>query len=268
MSFSSQWLALREPADRAARNADLARDVAAHLAGRGEVRIVDLGAGTGANIRALAPLIDARQRWRLIDSDGGLLARAQSMSSLAGGVGIETERRDLACGLDSLGFDGIDLVCASALMDLVSGAWFDEILAKAVAARSALYMALSYTGVATIDPANGFDATVIDCINRHQRGEKGFGPALGSDCVTHMAAACAHAGYRVSIAPSDWRLGPKEGDLLRELLAGWVAAAREIAPGQAAQFDEWLKARTAQIAAGALRVTVGHGDLFSRPELA
>ena len=265
MSFSSQWLALREPADRAARNADLARDVAAHLARRGDVRIVDLGAGTGANVRALAPLIDARQRWRLIDSDGGLLARAPSMSSLAGGARVETERRDLACGLDSLGFDGVDLVCASALLDLVSGAWFDEILAKAVAGGSVLYMALSYTGVVTLDPAEGFDATVIDCINRHQRGDKGFGPALGPDCVTHMAAACARSGYRVSIAPSDWRLGPNEGDLLGELLAGWVAAAREIAPGQAAQFDAWLETRTAQIAAGALRVTVGHADLFARP---
>ena len=265
MSFSAEWLALREPADRAARNGDLAGKVAAHLAGRGEVSIIDLGAGTGANVRALSPLIEARQTWRLVDRDGELLARAPGVSPLPDGVRVEAEVRDLAHDLESLDFNGVDLVCASALIDLVSGAWFDEILAKAAAAGSALYVTLSYTGDVVLDPADSLDATVIDCVNRHQRGDKGFGAALGPDCVAHMAAACARAGYRVSLAPSDWQLAASDGDLQRELLTGWAAAAGEIAPSQAGQFDAWLEARTAQIDSGALRVTVGHGDLFAWP---
>jgi hypothetical protein len=260
MSFNAEWLELREPADRAARNADLAHDVADYLAGRKDVRIVDLGAGTGANVRALSPLIAAKQTWRLIDWDTELLARAPRLD----GVDIETDVCDLARGLDALSFDGADLVSASALIDLVSSAWFDEIVRKSVTAGTAIYMALSYSGAVAFDPVDESDTTIIECINRHQRGDKGFGPALGPDCVTYMAAACARAGLRVALAPSDWRLGAKDAALLYELLAGWAATAGKIAPERVAQFDAWLTGRAALIDAGTLRVTVGHGDLFAR----
>jgi hypothetical protein len=264
MSFSAEWLALREPADVAARNADLAREVAAHLEGRGEVRVVDLGAGTGANVRALAPLIEARQTWRLIDTDAGLLAQAEETILLPGRARVETEVRDLARNPRALDFSGIDLVSASAFMDLVSPTWFDAILGAAAAAGCAVYFALSYTGAVVIDPPDALDGAIIDCVNRHQRRDKGFGAALGPRCVAHMAAACARTDLRVNVAPSDWRLGPDDGELQRRLIAGWVAAARDIAPEQSAEIEDWLARRIAQSAAGTLGITVGHSDLFAR----
>ena len=39
------------------------------------MRVLDLGAGTGANLRATAPLIEAPQHWVLADNDVELLAR-------------------------------------------------------------------------------------------------------------------------------------------------------------------------------------------------
>ena len=74
--FSADWLALRAGADARARDRDLAARLGRHFADVGEVRVLDLGAGSGANLRATAPLIEASQHWLLADNDAGLLARA------------------------------------------------------------------------------------------------------------------------------------------------------------------------------------------------
>ncbi|MFY9876908.1 MAG: SAM-dependent methyltransferase, partial [Rhodomicrobium sp.] len=74
-SFSEEWLRLREPADAAARNPEIAAGLAAHLADRTKVTFVDLGCGAGANLRRTALLLsrDMRQCWRLLDHDPRLL---------------------------------------------------------------------------------------------------------------------------------------------------------------------------------------------------
>src|SRR5690348_1168976 len=95
--FSRAWLKLRESADLAARDPQLARRFAAALRrqpGRA-LQLIDLGAGTGATCRALMPRIVGDQDWLLIDHDPGLLAaqveemtlwaRRQGYPILAGG---------------------------------------------------------------------------------------------------------------------------------------------------------------------------------------
>ena len=49
--FSADWLALREPSDARARSAALTAAVLDRLGGGTEVRILDLAAGTGANVQ-------------------------------------------------------------------------------------------------------------------------------------------------------------------------------------------------------------------------
>src|SRR5271169_3623706 len=74
--FSTDWLALREAADHRSRNSALLSNLAARFANREDVLVVDLGAGTGTNLRAVAPALPARQQWILIDHDPALLAAA------------------------------------------------------------------------------------------------------------------------------------------------------------------------------------------------
>ncbi len=47
MSFSPEWLALREPADHAARSAHLLSQVATRFGDRDAISVVDLGCGAG-----------------------------------------------------------------------------------------------------------------------------------------------------------------------------------------------------------------------------
>ncbi len=83
---AGDWLALREPADAAAREDSLpliARLVRhwEELGGPGSsgaepVVVVDLGAGTGANRAWLARHLPGPQRWILLDHDRELLDQA------------------------------------------------------------------------------------------------------------------------------------------------------------------------------------------------
>jgi hypothetical protein len=72
--FAAEWLALREPFDRAARSVEIARRLADRLPRR--PRLVDLGGGTGSMFRFLAPIIGRGQDWILVDADDALLEDA------------------------------------------------------------------------------------------------------------------------------------------------------------------------------------------------
>ena len=86
--FSPEWLRLREAADRRARNRDIESVVQARFAQRDAVTVVDLGCGTGSNLRATTSLLPNVQSWTLVDNDAALLdALHDRLPSLAGQLG-------------------------------------------------------------------------------------------------------------------------------------------------------------------------------------
>ncbi|MGE3177351.1 MAG: class I SAM-dependent methyltransferase [Vicinamibacterales bacterium] len=289
--FSASWLALREPADRAARSRDLTERVSSHLrTGPAPLGILDLATGTGANIRYLAPCLSGPQRWRAVDRDAALLRqlpqRVGSWAIAAGYLitgdrsGFNLKGDGFQCRVDAVTadlarlaaggpagdlFEGRALVTASALLDLVSERWLATLAGRCQAAGAAVLFALTYDGRIACEPEEPEDEEVRDLVNRHQRGTKGFGRALGPDAVASAVRCFAAAGYEVHTAPSDWRLGPSDGELQRQLVEGWASAAREIAPARAAAVDAWHARRLAHVAAGRSSIMVGHQDLGGWP---
>ena len=73
-AFSPEWLALREGADARARDASLAGTLLATRPPGQPLRVVDLGSGSGANLRYLAPRLGHGQHWLLIDYDSAKAA--------------------------------------------------------------------------------------------------------------------------------------------------------------------------------------------------
>ena len=260
-TFSAEWLALREPADHAARPADLTAGVARRLARHARTRALDLAGGTGANIRYLLPRLPHIRHWTLVDHDVALLQVARlSLEPLARqhGVDIDTRRADLM-NLDALPLDECALVTASALLDLVSEAWLRAFAHRCAEARVGGLCALSYDGRMAGEPREPLDDRVCDLVNAHQRTDKGFGAALGPDAVT-MARA-AFAGWEMAIEASDWRLDAGAAELQRQLVDGWAGAARAMAPPtEADDIDRWRVRRRAHIDAGDSRLVVGHLD--------
>lgn len=259
-TFSAEWLALREPADAAARAQALLAPLRHTTAGTR--RIVDLATGTGANIRYLAPRLDGTQSWLAIDRDPRLLA-AVERDTWPPHVGVETRVLDLGAGLDAGLLAGCRLVTASALLDLVSQAWIERLARACAGAGADALFALTYDGRIEWSPSDPDDALVRTLVNRHQRRNKGFGPALGPD-ATASAAACFRAqGYAARVEPSDWRLGADAGALQDALIEGWRTAAAEVEPAAAGALDAWAARRRARLAAGASRLVVGHADLLA-----
>jgi SAM-dependent methyltransferase len=273
--FSAQWLDLREPADQRSRNHKLERTLARHFDGWRPLTIVDLGCGTGANLRAMAPLLGPDQHWTLVDRDQSLLdAAAQRLASWADGadrkashlalfkgakrINVEFRLADLAGDLNSALGPNVNLVTASALFDLTSAAYIAG-LARAVAARqSAFYTVLSYDGDQRWTPEHPADAAMLEAFHTHQRRDKGLGPAAGPDAPDALSDAFSAAGYGVSEGDSAWRLGMGDATLIAELAVSFAAAVAETGLVDASTIATW----GALSRSGAI---VGHTDTLALP---
>ncbi|MFK8250433.1 hypothetical protein [Ancylobacter terrae] len=269
--FSAGWLALREPADRAARNGTIVAHLAERLEGRTGITIVDLGAGTGASLRALAPCLPGPQSWRLLDLDPDLLAHALACAGNISDrdgrpVRVATRAVDLSGPLWQDELEGADLVTASALLDLVDTAFLERLAAACRTHDAAFYAALTVDGRLGCHPADPMDEAIFAAFNAHMRRDKGVGPALGPGAAAAAGAIFRAQGWHVEIAAADWRVASaSHRALASDLVDGWVDAVAEMAVLDPAALAQWHRRRQVEIVAGELRLDVGHLDLLAMP---
>lgn len=280
--FDADWLRWRESADADARDPALLGEWLAGVPDGG--RVVELGAGTGALLRACLPRLRGAVHWRALEADAGLITRAGGRLHQWAGTrpgwaveddGVSTTLRgpaancvldwqciDLAAGAPDL--EGIDAVAASAWGDLVSWRWAARFAAQAaMSGIRSVYLALNVVDGAGFTPADPLDGALDRAFAAHMRRDKGFGPALGGAAVAGWSLALRRAGYRVRGASSRWALGPGHPLLTAAWLEGYVRAACEQAPRLQASAGPWLRERLGQLARGTLRVAVGHTDLLA-----
>jgi hypothetical protein len=275
--FSPDWLALREPADHAARAEEVAREVFAHFAGHASITLADLGCGTGSNLRAMADHLPPRQIWRLIDWDRHLLDAARGrlvswadraetedadvrLQKGAHDITLRLEQADLARDFESVLDRHADLVTATAFFDLVSANWIDDFCAALARRRLPLYAILTYDGHEQWSPPHASDAAMLAAFHAHQQRDKGFGPAAGPFAAAHLARALEEQGYRVTSAPSPWRLDPQQRELMGELARGAAQAVAETGLVGDSVIASWRAAHERAEAC-----VIGHVDLFARP---
>jgi hypothetical protein len=271
---SPRWLALREPADAAARARDLVERLKQALPASGCSVIHDLGCGTGAMGRWLAPLLAGPQHWVMHDRDADLLALAVAdrPGPAADGAPVTVEARhtDLArmCARD---LAGATLITASALLDLLTESELERLAGVCVAAGSPTLLTLSVTGRVEITPTMPLDLNVAAAFNAHQRRATERGRLLGPDAADVAVEAFRRLGAEVLLRSSAWRLGlshldhPAHSGLAAEWLTGWVGAACEQEIELGARCGPYLRRRLEQASAGELAVSVGHADLLVLP---
>ena len=253
-----EWLDLREPADAAARSDELAERLGRYLRAAGHLVIHDLGGGSGAMGRWLAPRLPGPQHWVVHDRDEGLLELAVAHCPAGAAITVEARRSDIT-RLAPGDLAGASVVVASALLDLLTA---DE-LARMLGAGTGcpMLLALTVVGRVTLTPADPLDARIVAAFNTHQRRGRLLGPEAVAAAVHHLRGR----GADVIVLPSPWRLDAAHADLTAEWFGGWVAAACEQEPALAAQAAAYRDQRLAQAAAGQLAVTVDHADLLALP---
>ncbi|MBY0532644.1 MAG: hypothetical protein K2P86_11805 [Xanthobacteraceae bacterium] len=278
MSFSPEWLRLREPADHRSRDKALLAKAASHLAGKDEPVIYDLGAGAGSNLRGTALALGTRQRWVLVDYDPALLsasldflsAWADKSRPTAAGleleksnklVRVEVKRADLNANPAPWGDSIPDLVTSAALFDLVSENWIDRFCAALAKDKLALYTTLVHDKTAKWSPTHDADKQMTEAFERDFGKEKGFGPSAGNKAIGLIGKKLKALGYDAELADSDWILGPEDHALIEALAEGWANAVRETRSVPESVIQSWLAARKAR----GTTCIVGHKDLLALP---
>lgn len=261
MSFSAEWLALREPIDHAARDEAVLNAVKELMTPNSPTRITDIGSGTGSSVRALRPVLTHQIYWRLVDNDEALLAKT---SAEMGADKATIIIADVSQSLDAIFEKPSDLLTTSAFLDLVSEDWLKSFVQAVCDRRLPFYAALTYDGRAGLIPPLEEDEFVLAAFNAHQKTNKGFGPALGRDAAETAIDLFREAGYEVTTALSDWHAGSLHPDFQKTLLDGWRIAASEIRPDQSETFEKWYQQRLELIAHGA-SIFVGHMDFLAAP---
>jgi SAM-dependent methyltransferase len=275
--FSPDWLDLREAIDHRSRNRALALALARYFDGWRPLRVVDLGCGTGSNLRATAPLLGPEQHWTLVDHDQALLDAAavrltawadnsedaDGALSLRKGhhrINVALRRADLAGDLAAALDPAPHLVTAAALFDLVSADFIAKFAAAVAARNCAFYAVLTYDGDQRWQPEHEADAAMSAAFHAHQGRDKGFGAAAGPSAPDLLSDAFSAARYTVSEADSAWRLGPPEADLIDTLADGFAAAVKETGRLAAGRLASWRGLRrTAAV--------VGHADTLALPPM-
>ena len=276
--FSPAWLALREPADHRSRNTNLAEALKTRFLQRETITVVDLGCGTGSNLRATSQLLPALQYWTLVDHDPVLLDAAKAALTVWAGrceatpkglkltkgsttIHASFQQADLATDLDAvLDVAKPDLVTASALFDLASAAFIQKFAAAVSKRRAVFYSVLTYNGIQHWVPRSPSDQQMAAAFHRHQMADKGLGIAAGPVAPIELAEAFETFGYSVAEGNSPWRLGPADAALVQELAIGFAAAVGETKALTAAEIDAWLsRTKTGS--------EVGHTDTLATPGL-
>jgi hypothetical protein len=265
---SPEWLVLREAADAAARSAELAERLARHVPAAGGVVIHDLGGGSGAMGRWLAPRLPRPQHWVVHDRDPGLLelAVADPPGPAADGSAVTVEARwsDIT-RLEPDDLAGAGVIVASALLDVLTADELGGLIDTCTGIGCPMLLALTVVGRVALTPADPLDAHMAAAFNAHQRRTTSAGRLLGPDAVAAAVGEFRGTGAEVLVRPSPWQLDAAHADLTAAWFDGWVAAACEHDPALAAEAGPYRDRRLAEAAAGELAVTVDHADLLVLP---
>src|SRR4051812_13782859 len=248
---SPQWLALREPADAAARSVELVRRLRRALPATGRLVIHDLGGGSGAMGRWLAPRLSGRQHWVVHDRDADLLelALADPPAAAADGAAVTVEaRRSDITRLAPGELADASLIVASALLDMLTADELAAMLGACTAAGCPVLLALTVAGRVALAPADPLDDRLAAAFDAHQRRTTAAGRLLGPDAVPAALDQLRRTGAEVLVRPSPWLLDGAHGDLMAEWFGGWVTAACEQEPALAGAGGAYRDRRLAQAA--------------------
>jgi SAM-dependent methyltransferase len=282
--FAADWLRLREPVDARARSRRVLGQLLKSLGSRSALRACDLGSGTGAAIRFLAPALALpRQRWIAVEPDPDLVAfapehwRADGWSVCQNGDRWTIQRGDIqieleirTCSLEAIDTNEPaehDLVTAQAVADVVSSEALIDAIHRLLRPGGLAYVTGTYAGSTVFRDLDG----TLD--PRQELVERSFHAGMderawipGSRAGGTLAARLAAAGLQIIAQDSaDWVVGDQDADLLAAMLALVSrSAAQAASSADVGAIAAWAQHQRALLDVGRLTLRAAHVDLLAR----
>jgi len=259
------WLAARAAADTSARAAtigtllpELINYLIETVDRRDVLEIIDLGAGTGANQRWLAPRLPSRQRWVHLDHDPAISRwMPLSADTMIIDGSVEALGRLLASGNGDQ-----RLVTSSALLDVLTAGEIDSMCQAVIDNQVPALFSLTVTGTLSLTPVDPRDQGLLEAFNDHQRRAGRAGPHAATLTVNALRAG----GFTVRTQETSWQLSvSSDPTFVEQLLQERLDAAVAHDPSLAAIATSWLELRRSQLALGILRIELGHCDILALP---
>lgn len=262
------WLELRRRPDARAREraSDLIGALNQRFIDSAEISIIDLGAGSGANLMWLAQHLTSPQRWKLVDRDADLLEATQSMQTPQQVLGVDPVLRCID-QLSVAEVSAANLVTASAVLDVLSFAQLDRLAALLGQAQTPTLFSLNVTGEVSFRPAELLDSELTAAFNEHQHRSSLAGP----QAADYLTEKLERSGFIIQHAETDWLEGTSpeapapEEMFVERYLSERVAASLEHRPDLTEEATAWLQKRLSQLQQGELTVRVGHRDILALP---
>lgn len=248
---------LKEAADKRSKNSDVSDAVSGWFDGRTSIDVLDLHAGTGATLRALAPLLAPDQAWTLYTRDK--VEEAQARDHLTrwapaarvteDGLFIDRQGQKIA-----VRFKLHDVVAAGGKLaepppslvviddDLMRypAAVIRMLVAVLADRRSVMHARLIYDGRLKLMPHHAADGAFTAALHRRFMRDSGHGEAMGPQAANELSEQLRLSEYSVIEGPSHMHLRAAEAPLIRAVQKELAEAQRIVAKGHDVMIDAWL----------------------------
>lgn len=285
-NFYANWLNDRYPFDSEARNKDLEAAFLSYLNQKEEVRLVDVGAGTGSNALYLMDKISGNQHWHFIEQDASfeevVFHRLEEYASYhkydwikkGHSAFITTPNKQLTFQFingslldikDLVELETIDIVVANAVFDLFSKDQIQQFLQPILAREIACYFTLNYQSM-SFHPEDPFDDTFISLYETHMERPQTMGSAMGKKANSFIQEQLSSSS-KVTSGISTWHFQQEDIKMHYYLLNFMESAIPELDMKEEIKvlLPKWIQRKKDQIISRQLELQIHHLDIFSIP---